>query len=367
MQLLCNIGIHSWDFCKCRRCGKKKDEAHNWQGCKCASCGKTRDEGHNWQGCKCKVCGRTRDEEHAWQDCKCSICGKEDPFQLLLALNPPQESPRDYSNDTDNWADLRQSYQNTNLWDWFKKVSANWTELCQSLQNINAHDWFDRTKEVKSRVLRKYSIVQLVDALYPLLRSRDEDFKLSAIAILLQFKYESGGTSLPENPQLVEILIAALSAKASKVRYNAAAVLADMKDARAIEPLTALMRSDSDREVRERAQWSIKAIGKDIGAGTKAASADVPAISGADIQKMTDTELIHLLRDVAKACDDSTLAADHLDTPEKKAATARHIGEKLNALGGFARMRRALDADLGWIPGCRTIEGLWNGIGEWLG
>jgi len=284
-----------------------------------------------------------------------------------LALNPPQESPRNYFYDSDNWTDLRQSLQNTNLRDWFNRVSANWTELCQSLQNTNAHDWFDRTKEIKSRVLRKYSKAQLVDALYPLLRSRDEDFKLSAIAVLLQFKYESGGTSLPENAHLVEMLIAALSAKASQVRYNAAAVLADMKDARAIEPLTGLMRSDPDREVRERAQWSIEAIGKNIGADTRAASTDVQAITGADIQKMTDTELIQLLREVAKACDDPTLAADRLNTPEKRKATARNIGEKLNALGGFARMRRALDVDLGWTPGCRTIEGLWNGIGEWLG
>jgi hypothetical protein len=76
MGMLCAIGWHSWNFCKCRWCGLKKDVSHNWQGCKCASCGKERDEEHDWQGCKCGICGRQRDEDHDWDGCKCKSCGK---------------------------------------------------------------------------------------------------------------------------------------------------------------------------------------------------------------------------------------------------------------------------------------------------
>ncbi len=36
---------HDWDYCKCRRCGKRRDEQHDWTGCKCRQCGKLR---HNF-------------------------------------------------------------------------------------------------------------------------------------------------------------------------------------------------------------------------------------------------------------------------------------------------------------------------------
>jgi len=63
---LCDIGRHDWHGCKCKRCGKTRDESHEWDGCKCKCCGKTRDESHYWDGCTCKRCGVTRDEQHNW-------------------------------------------------------------------------------------------------------------------------------------------------------------------------------------------------------------------------------------------------------------------------------------------------------------
>jgi hypothetical protein len=77
MIALCQLGFHSWDYCKCSRCGRWRDEEHNWNGCKCASCSKTRNDNHPWQGCKCMVCGQTRDDDHAWKGCKCATCGKK--------------------------------------------------------------------------------------------------------------------------------------------------------------------------------------------------------------------------------------------------------------------------------------------------
>jgi len=97
MAFKCKIGLHSWNGCKCKDCGKTRDEQHDWNkdcekcsicgktrdeqhdwnGCKCSKCGKTRDEEHKWwNGCKCPKCGKTRDEQHKWHGCKCSKCGK---------------------------------------------------------------------------------------------------------------------------------------------------------------------------------------------------------------------------------------------------------------------------------------------------
>jgi hypothetical protein len=95
MNINCKLGFHTWDRCKCTKCGETRDEQHDWtndcekclkcgktrennhhwNGCKCIKCGKTRDEQHDWNGCKCSKCGNTRDEHHYWNGCKCSNCG----------------------------------------------------------------------------------------------------------------------------------------------------------------------------------------------------------------------------------------------------------------------------------------------------
>lgn len=72
---------HSWKGCKCTQCGKIRDEAHNWQlDClTCSICGKHNYgtlSGHDWNGCRCNKCVKTRDEGHDWDGCKCRICGK---------------------------------------------------------------------------------------------------------------------------------------------------------------------------------------------------------------------------------------------------------------------------------------------------
>jgi len=82
MSFKCKIGFHTWNGCKCTKCGKTRDEQHDWsQDCeKCSKCGMTRENQHDWsKDCEvCSKCGKTREKPHEWsKDCeKCSKCGK---------------------------------------------------------------------------------------------------------------------------------------------------------------------------------------------------------------------------------------------------------------------------------------------------
>ena len=83
MSFKCNVGLHSWDGCKCTECGKIRDAEHEVSAdCgKCSRCGEVfKDDQHDWSAdCdKCAKCGKTRENQHNWlKDCeKCSKCGK---------------------------------------------------------------------------------------------------------------------------------------------------------------------------------------------------------------------------------------------------------------------------------------------------
>ncbi len=82
MSFKCNIGIHDWDGCTCKNCGKIRDDHHDLSvDCeKCSKCGQVINDNHDWShDCeKCFKCGKTREDAHSWShDCeKCSDCGK---------------------------------------------------------------------------------------------------------------------------------------------------------------------------------------------------------------------------------------------------------------------------------------------------
>jgi uncharacterized protein (TIGR02145 family) len=81
MNAACLFGSHTWNGCKCLKCGKTRDESHNWSNdCEtCSICGRKWTDHHKWDGCVCTVCKKTRDEFHNWEkDCEtCSRCGKK--------------------------------------------------------------------------------------------------------------------------------------------------------------------------------------------------------------------------------------------------------------------------------------------------
>ncbi len=77
MNLICKLFGHKWLRCICLRCHEKRDENHQWgvdkESCICVLCGARRE--HEWDHCKCKICGRLRDEDHDWDGCTCRKCG----------------------------------------------------------------------------------------------------------------------------------------------------------------------------------------------------------------------------------------------------------------------------------------------------
>ncbi len=73
-RILCKIGIHKWNVCKCSICLKvRPHQYHDWEGCRCRQCGFTRNEGHEWKLCECIRCGYRR--EHVWKNDHCELCG----------------------------------------------------------------------------------------------------------------------------------------------------------------------------------------------------------------------------------------------------------------------------------------------------
>jgi hypothetical protein len=77
--------------------------------------------------------------------------------------------------------------------------------------------------------------------------------------------------------------------------------------------------------------------------------------------EMTDDEMVATLGQLCSAYMSSDRAAIQRLEPK---ATA--IGEESNRRGGIGEMRRVFDL-LGSIPGSRTLEMHWNGIGDWRG
>lgn len=80
-KLMCRLHAHSWSGCKCKRCGKLRDEGHTWEGCKCTICEKTRDTKHSWSGESCARCGKEKDKLYF-----CTAEGKRSVVELVEVM-----------------------------------------------------------------------------------------------------------------------------------------------------------------------------------------------------------------------------------------------------------------------------------------
>jgi hypothetical protein len=86
LRLLCKVGLHHWDGCVCRSCGKTRHGA--LIGCACSNCGELvhqwvsipdaiYHQGYYYQCSICHIC------KHSWfsnRFTKCPICGEWNPY-----------------------------------------------------------------------------------------------------------------------------------------------------------------------------------------------------------------------------------------------------------------------------------------------
>ena len=84
MSLVCKLGVHQWEWCRCSRCGLERARNHRWEGCRCGICGATRNQDHRYvdagDDCRCTACGHIT--SHVWRPasrgpygCGCFFCG----------------------------------------------------------------------------------------------------------------------------------------------------------------------------------------------------------------------------------------------------------------------------------------------------
>jgi len=125
MSIKCIFGLHIWEGCKCKRCGKTQNNDHDWsKSCeKCVRCGLTRANAHEWDGCKCKRCAKTQNRNHDWsKDCeKCARCG------MARRRDPRTEI---------QWADFVALQANGHQWEASKEACK-----CKRCGKTQQHDW----------------------------------------------------------------------------------------------------------------------------------------------------------------------------------------------------------------------------------
>lgn len=113
---------------------------------------------------------------------------------------------------------------------------------------------------------------------------------------------------------------------------------------------------DNKFEVRISAVQALRLLGVSLPDGTG-------VVDGVEL--MTEAAMISVLCEVARAS--TSGGQPGLESSEQRYEVARAIGRELYRRGGMAAMKRALDEGVGSRPGQRTIDGFWDGIGEWRG
>lgn len=92
---------------------------------------------------------------------------------------------------------------------------------------------------------------------------------------------------------------------------------------------------------------------------------DIPAQAAETVY--SHAAIIDQLRRIANASMNPQGAPADLKTYDQRLDAAVTLGEQLHQMGGMAAMRKALHEHLGNMPGTRTIDQFWDGIGDWRG
>ena len=91
MNLLCAMGFHSWNGCRCRRenCLRVRDQDHDWSiPCRCSLCFEVRPTNHVVKNCVCTGC---RHEVHRWLEISRERVFVEDEYPYIYRTCPTGE------------------------------------------------------------------------------------------------------------------------------------------------------------------------------------------------------------------------------------------------------------------------------------
>ncbi len=169
----------------------------------------------------------------------------------------------------------------------------------------------------------------------------------------------------------VETLIALLND--DDVRGVALIALGSIGDARAVDPIIRLLSDEQQpaltEGIRARAVEALTKIGDPRGK----AAADVAVKAARATAEDTERKIAAAAADMSESAMVSTLSKlcmaymqSDRRTVQALEPVATSIGHLLNLRGGLQEMRRVWHL-LGNMPGARTLDMHWDGIGDWRG
>lgn len=175
-------------------------------------------------------------------------------------------------------------------------------------------------------------------------------------------------------------LLRLLNNRDQYIRRNAVVALGNISDRMAIDGLIGLLESEEEEFVIETTITSLEKIRdhtENLDVETESRISEA-LISKAQ-KKAQQEDLKHqkelLLEQTVKAMSEKKMleflkalcrAYSSNSNYEEMEPKGRVIGERLQELGGLNKMR-AMFSHLQGVPGSRTLEMLWNGIGKWQG
>ena len=352
MGLMCLLGLHKWNGCKCTACQKTRDEGHDWNGCKCTTCQKTRHKGHDWNGCKCTKCGVSAPIfgviEHIWGNKTCDICGEVTPPGALWAKKLTQE---------ENYQDLAAVLSSQ---DYKDSQEQSERKHFAKIALLNAGD---KALDAVGKQLMsgKGNRDHLIDILFRTSSPR-------AVIPLMSVYSDVGSGNSIRTSKIVEFFarIGATEATSSLlpfledrnvyIRYSTAYGLGLLGVSETNNALWAALQKypASIRDGLQEAKTEFaKSILIDFDRKRKA--------SGPNLKIMNEKRILQILESFC-----TSLEKDAERDIEQLEPIVRDIGEELYNRGNETEMRRVL-VQLHNRSAYRRIESIWSGIGNWQG
>jgi hypothetical protein len=372
--------MHTWDGCKCSKCGKARDEGHDWSkdcekcarcglarrgahawrgctcsqcgqvshawgGCKCTACGKVRDEGHAWGGCKCTACGKVRDEGHAWEGDTCNVCGRSKSKAQLWA---------DQQAMAGNYADLAilvgQYNHELNEQDQQRRQYAFAALLAAGDAAVDAVAGVITREGVAHGDLARILMASGSKRAAGPLMSKFHDMSIASDESNAIIRFLADTKAVEVAPQLVKLL----KAKYWGERGLAARALSVLQVPETVDALLEAMQGDPT------ISSGLRAADTPFARQVQRTFEERRRASGPRFDSMAEADMLQIMQKYANAYN-----RDDAKTIDELEYSITDIGRELYRRGGEAAMRRMLDHFTGSTA--RHIERAWSGIGSWLG